>query len=180
MSQRQAPGCTYEESCKYLQQVGWLDATAPISTLPLSRPKYDDKTIGVSFFRIRLSDQKLENLTLPRTFFGRSEVQNVSFFGSNLSESTLCWNDFSEVNFAECDLSGSDLRAAIFRNVNFSGTNLDRADLRRSDFIDCDFSNANMAGAKLTGEQRRRLQLSRQQVEQIDWQDSDGEEPGGG
>jgi len=68
----------------------------------------------VEFFRTRVSDDKFENLTLPRTFFGRSEIRDMSFRGTDLSESTLCWNDFIAVDFSDCDLSNGDLRASLF------------------------------------------------------------------
>lgn len=170
----------YEESCRELQQLGWLKAGS-IPPLPSRRPRYDDpEPLGMEFFRTGLSDDRFEDLTLPRTFFGRSEIRGMSFKGTDLSESTLCWNDFISVDFYECDLSNSDLRAALFEKVNFSGANLNQTDLRRSDFQDCDFSGANLQGTKLTKPQSFRLNLSAEQEAQVDWQISDGEEPDGG
>jgi uncharacterized protein YjbI with pentapeptide repeats len=180
MSQTGSLKRTYEESCQFLQKNGWLDAGVPFPDLPCKRPLFDDELLGVSFFRTRVMDAKFENLTLPRTFFGRSEIQNVSFAGSDLSESTLCWNDFVEVDFTGCNLSGCDLRAAFFDGVKFTGADLSGTDLRLSQYTNCEFSNACLMGAKLTKKQRQALQLSAQQEQQVDWQDSDGEEPGGG
>jgi len=169
---------TYEESCRELQRLGWL-ANGDIPPLPERRPRYDGpEPLGVSFFRNRVSADKFENLTLHRTFFGRSEVRDMSFKGSDLSESTLCWNDFVSVDFSDCDLSRSDLRAALFEYVNFSGANLSQSDLRRSDFNGCDFSGATLTGTKLTRSQR--LRLTAEQTSEVDWQDSDGDEPEGG
>ena len=171
---------TYEESCRELQQAGWLTPVT-VPALPPRRPSCDDDgAFGVRVFRTMVKDKILENLTLPRTFFGRSEIRNVSFMGTDLSESTLCWNDFVWVDFTNSDLSRSDLRAAVFDSVKFSGANLSQTDLRGSDFKDCDFSNANLQGAKLTRIQGVRLHLSRRQLGEADWQDLDGEEPGGG
>jgi len=169
---------SYEESCRELQRLGWLKPDS-IPPLPTRRPRYDDpEPLGVEFFRTRVSDDKFENLTLPRTFFGRSEVRDMSFRGTDLSQSTLCWNDFIAVDFSDCDLSNSDLRAALFEKVNFSGANLSRTDLRQSEFKNCDFSDSNLRGAKLTRSQR--LLLSPSQEQEVDWQRSDGEEPDGG
>ena len=162
-----------------LQRVGWLTPGA-IPQLPPSRPSYDDEQLGVEFFRTSVTGEVFENLTLPRTFFGRSDVKDVSFSGTDLSESTLCWNEFTRVNFSNCDLANSDMRAAIFESVNFSGANLNAADMRRSTFDGCDFSNAILRGTKLTRAQAKTLALSISQLGEIDWQDSDGEEPGGG
>ena len=125
-------------------------------------------------------EHALDNLTLPRTFFGRSEISSISFKNTDLSESTLCWNDVIEVNFTDADLSESDLRAAIFRRIAFVRTNLRNADLRRSTFEDCDFTAADMAGAKLTRKQGEGVHLSDEQRKVIDWQESDGDEPPGG
>ena len=117
---------------------------------------------------------------MPRNF-GRSEIRNVSFLNSDLSESTLCWNDFVWVNFTGCDLSRSDMRAvAAFDSCTFCASDLGQSDLRRSSFKDCDFSNANLLGAKLTKLQGSRLHLSLQQQQEIDWHELDGDEPGGG
>jgi uncharacterized protein YjbI with pentapeptide repeats len=179
MSGHQLGRKSYEDSCRFLQEAGWLKAGV-VPLLPPGRPNYDDEQLGVEFFRTRVADEVFENLTLPRTFFGRSEIKDVSFVGTDLSESTLCWNDFIRVNFSNCDLSRSDLRGAIFQKVNFSEANLSAADMRRSDFSSCDFSHAAFCGTKLTKRQAKRLHLSDEQLQEIEWQDSDGEEPEGG
>lgn len=121
-----------------------------------------------------------ENLTLPRTFFGRSEISRISFANTDLSESTLCWNDFIEIDFTDADLSECDLRASIYTRVVFVGANLRNADLRHSTFKECDFTDANLTGAKLTRAQGKALLLSEQQKHVSDWQASAGVEPPGG
>src|SRR5262249_14240677 len=112
--------------------------------------------------------------------FGRSEIGHISFKNTDLSESTLCWNDFIEVDFTDADLSGGDLRASIFRRASFVRANLRTADLRRSTFEACDFTGADMAGAKLTRKQGEGIHLSDEQRKVIDWQEIDGDEPLGG
>ncbi len=72
-------------------------------------------------------EHSLENLILPRTYFGRSEIRSISFQNTDLIESTLCWNDFIKVNFTNTDLSGADLRASIFKRVAFVQANLRKA-----------------------------------------------------
>lgn len=171
---------SYEDSCKLLQRLGYLDDGA-VPPMPDHRPQYDDEEpLGVSFFRTFVGEGDLENLTLHRTFFGRSEVGPLSFKNTDLSESTLCWNDFNGVQFTGADLSGSDLRASQFNEVGFIRANLRGTDLRRSSFDECDFTDADMQGAKLTRKQGEELSLSDQQRKVIDWQDSDGDEPPGG
>ncbi len=173
------PRRDYEQSCRDLQKDGWLEPGA-VSPMPARLPGYDDpEPLGVSFFRTRVAGD-LSNMTLPRTFFSRSEVAAVSFRNSDLSESTLCWNDFVGVDFSDSSLRGSDLRAADFNGVKFSRCDLRDADLRRSSFEDCDFTDADMRGTKLTSPQAAGLRLSLSQTESVDWQASDGEEPGGG
>src|SRR5437764_465863 len=193
MSSGRSTRLSYEDSCRLLQRLGYPDVGAEgvIPPIPDHRPQFDQDPLGVTFFRTfvgqdieqgdgDVSHRNLENLTLPRTFFGRSYIQHVSFMNTDLSESTLCWNDFYEVNFTDADLSGCDLRASIFSEVDFVRTNLRNADLRRSTFEACDFTEADMRGAKLTHEQAEEIDLSEQQQQEIDWQDSDGEEPPGG
>jgi uncharacterized protein YjbI with pentapeptide repeats len=193
MSSAPVARSSYEESCRLLQRLGYCDAVANgIPPIPDHLPQHSDEApLGVSFFRTFVgqdiergkedaSQLALENLTLPRTFFGRSEVGRVSFKNTNLSESTLCWNDFNEVNFTDADLSGSDLRASIFCEVDFVRTNLRNADLRHCSFEECDFTHADLRQAKLTREQGDELELSERQREEIDWQESDGQEPPGG
>jgi BTB/POZ domain-containing protein KCTD9 len=80
---------TYEDSCRELQKAGWL-APGIVPGFPLKRPSYDDDgVLGVRLFRTQTKDKILEHLTLPRTFFGRSEIRNVSFARTDLSESTF-------------------------------------------------------------------------------------------
>ena len=178
--QRRRARLGYEDSCTTLQRLGYLDAGA-LPPLPDHRPRFDDdEPLGVNFFRTSVSDESLDNLTLPRTFFGKSEIKKTSFVGTDLSESTLCWNDFVEVDFTGCDLARSDLRASLFKKVKFVGANLQSADLRRSTFEDCDFKGASTQRAGLTQPQRRQMRLSDQQIDEIDWQSTDGDEPGGG
>lgn len=189
MSSESVARLSYEESCRLLQRLGYSHSgtNGEIPPMPNRRPQCDDEApFGVSFFRTFVgqdieqgdedaSHRDLENLTLPRTYFGKSNIQRVSFKNTNLSESTLCWNDFTEVNFTNADLSGCDLRASIYEAVDFVGANLSNSDLRRSSFEACDFTDANMRGAKLTHEQLDEIDLSQQQRQEIDWQDSDGE-----
>ena len=197
MTSERAARLSYEESCKFLQRHHHLRAGA-IPAMPDRRPDIYGGG-GVRFFRtwigvgrpfglvpsrpeddVEIAEHALANLTLPRTFFGRSEISSISFQNTDLSESTLCWNDFMEVDFTDADLSGCDLRASLFSEVDFVHANLRNADLRRSDFEACDFTDADMRGAKLTHEQGEQIDLSEQQRQEIDWQESDGDEPLGG
>ena len=122
----------------------------------------------------------LSNLTLPRTFFGRSEINGATFRNTDLAESNLCWNDFIDVDFTNAVLAKSDLRAALFSNVKFVSTDLSNADLRQSTFKNCDFTNAWMNGAILTHDQTAVLGLSEEQRANIAWASDDGPEPAGG
>ena len=163
----------YKASCQKLN----LD---PIPPIPDRRPSYnDDEPLGFSFFR-ELVEGDYSNLTLPRTFFGRSEIREATFFNTDLKESTLCWNDFMEVDFGKAILSHSDLRAALFENVSFANCDLSFSDLRRSSFINCNFEGANLKGAVLTKEMGKALTFSPSQRSQITWVDDDGPEPEGG
>src|SRR3954466_15306763 len=90
------PRSSYEESCRFLQQQGYLDA-GECPPLPDHLPQYDDpEPLGVSFFRTRVSNEVLlDNLTLPRTFIGRSEVNKSSFRNTDLTESNCAGATFS-------------------------------------------------------------------------------------
>jgi hypothetical protein len=171
---------SYEESCCELQRHELLEA----GTIPRRlerRPSFgDEQSLGVSFYKTKLGDCVLENLTLPRTFFGRSEIARISFRNSDLSDSVLCWNDLFEVDFTYADLSQCDLRSSVFIQTKFMGANLRDADLRRSTFEACDFRSADLNGAKLTREASPSLGLSKEQELTVDWQDSQGPEPPGG
>jgi uncharacterized protein YjbI with pentapeptide repeats len=160
MTQERANRLNYEESCCFLQKSGYL-AEGAIPVMPLHRPEFgDDGPHGVGFYKTFIVEGGFENLTLPRTFFGRSEVGPISFRNTDLSESTLCWNDFNEVDFTDAELRGCDFRASIFNAVKFIRANLYRADLRRSTFNACDFTGAIMRGAKLTREQAAGISFS--------------------
>ena len=149
----------YIASCQLLISQQLLDGDE-VPPLPERPPRYDDETLGVGFFRTQLADTKLDGLTLPRTFFGRSEIRSVSFRDTDLSESTANWNDFTEVDFSSADLS--------------------RADLRHATFTDCTFADADFTGAKLARESESLLSLSPTQRSVIEWHPDLGDEPGGG
>lgn len=180
MISQRLPRLSYENSCRLLQRLGYLDA-GNIPLIPDHRPQFDDEEpLGVNFFRTLVGDGDLENLTLPRTYFGRSEIGPLSFKNTDLSESSLCWNDFNKVNCTDADLSECDLRASHFSEMVFVRANLRNADLRHCTFEECDFTDAGMRGSKLTHEQGRQILLSNRQQEEIEWHESDGETPPGG
>ena len=70
----------------------------------------------------------------------------MSFAGTDLSESRMCWNDFVGCDFSGADLSGCDMRASKFEQCRFAGASLRGADLRRSSFEGCEFSTADLTG----------------------------------
>ena len=117
--------------------------------VPDAMPSHNDPAgrIGFSYFKYRLEDADNGDLTLPRTFFGRSYFARVRFANTDLTESRMCWNTFDDCDFSRADLSGCDMRASIFRRCRFVGAVLRRADLRRATFEDCDFTGAELAGA---------------------------------
>jgi hypothetical protein len=170
---------SYEDSCRKLRSLGIIEK-GDVPPLLYSPPRHDDETRGVGFFRTMLADAKLQNLTLPRTFFSRSEIRGISFKGSDLSESTANWNDFINVDFNGADLSRSDFRACLFERVRFVGAVLAGVDFRYCGFKQCDFSKADLTDAKFTQKVGAALRLSVEQQSVIDWQSEDGLEPEGG
>ncbi len=177
---------SYEESHRRLQERGHFSEKAVPPIRPGVPSIQDEAPLGITFFRTLVGEEEpgliedIENMTLPRTFFGRTEVRQTSFKGTDLFESCLCWNAFIQVDFTKSSLSGSDLRASLYDHVLFVQADLSGADLRGSAFDACDFTNAVMKGAKLTYAQGRLLSLSENQRQEIDWQDEDGDEPDGG
>ena len=169
----------YADSCRRLQpRHVEFDAIPP---MPDRVPRADDEVPGVSFFRTRVdATDDLSNLTLARTFFGRSEIDGTPFRNTDLTESNLCWNDFTDVDFTHARLARSDLRASLFTRVRFVGADLSNADLRQSTFDACVFTDASMAGVVLTPAQGRTMPLSRRQRDEIAWTQDDGPEPAGG
>src|SRR5262245_527351 len=171
---------SYLESCLKLQALRLLDGGEP-PRIPDRMPRYDDgEPWGVCFFRLIVTDKVLSNLTLPRTYFGRSEISNVSFRNTDLTESNLCWNDFVNVDFSATTLARCDLRSSVFDRVKFIDADLRATDMRGSWFGACIFINAIMNGAVLTRAQASRMAISEAQKAAIDWRDEDGPEPDGG
>jgi uncharacterized protein YjbI with pentapeptide repeats len=172
---------TYEQSCRRLQELVCLDA-GDIPPVPDHVPQSDDEgPLGVNFFRTFIGEgADLQNLTLPRTFFGRSEIRDTLWCNTDLTESNLCWNDFIDVDFTHAVLVRADLRCSPFQSVKFVGADLRGADMRRSSFDNCVFDGALMEGAILTRNQGAQIKLSSAQRAEIDWREDDGPEPSGG
>jgi hypothetical protein len=146
-------------------------------------PNHDDEELGFYYYKSGLEDEDLGKLTLPRTFFGRSEFVRVSFANTDLSESRMCWNEFDECDFSGADLSRCDMRASIFTECKFAGAVLRGADLRRSTFEGCDFTGADLSGAVAEGPRSRsrlRRLLSDEQRAAMSWAKAGGPEPPGG
>lgn len=182
-----APRRSLEETWQFLQKNGLKMPCKSDGTpfVPLKMPSYDDpERLGFSYFRNGLEAADLSNLSLPRTFFGRSSFEGVSFHNSDLSESRMCWNDFVGCDFSNADLSGCDLRASNYTDCNFTGAILTRADLRCSSFEDCDFSGAIMMEAisdwPSAQDQGLLDCLTEAQRAPMHWHEEPGEEPGGG
>jgi len=170
---------SYEDSYRFLQREGW-EGPGEIPQIPEQPPKYDDEVLGLSFFRTWVEDAKLENLTIPRTYFSRSKISRTSFIGTDMTESVANWNDFEEVNFSSSDLTGVDFRACALRRVRFDNAVMKSADLRCCGFEGCTFVGADLTGAKITREAEALLGLSPEQREQVSWQEDDGPDPEGG
>jgi hypothetical protein len=171
----------YEESIRDLQRRGVLSGRGVVPPLPPRRPVREDPSgWGLEFERTSLEDCVIEGLSLPRTYFCRAGIYRVSFRNTDLSESTLCWCDFIDVDFTEASLRGSDLRCSIFERVRFAGADLREADLRRSSYLECDFTDAWLEGAILLMQQEPALSLTADQRRTIAWTTDRGVEPGGG
>jgi BTB/POZ domain-containing protein KCTD9 len=152
--------------------------------VPPRMPNHDDDELGFSFFRTSAQEADYSYCTLPRTFFGRSELNEVSFRNTDLSESRMCWNDFNDCDFSKAYLSGCDMRASKFVRCKFDGADLRRADLRRSGFEGSSFKGANLKGAVMDNDSAADwsadTNLSKAQVAAIVWHDNPGKEPEGG
>jgi uncharacterized protein YjbI with pentapeptide repeats len=172
---------SYADSIHRLQDLGFLEPDEqPRMPVRLPQPE-DEEPLGPRFFRTFVGEgADLSNLTIPRTFFGRSEIGNASFRNTDLSESNLCWNDFTDTDFTVATLARADLRSSIYTRVIFTRADLRGADMRRAEFEGCIFDGAIMKGVILTRRQGARLGLSHAQKDVIDWRDDDGPEPGGG
>lgn len=170
---------SYEDSFRFLQREGW-EKEGPVLPMPSAPPRYDDDVLGLSFFRTLVSEAKFDRLTLPRIYFGRSEISRSSFVGADLTESVANWNDFEDVDFSSADLTRLDFRGCMLRRIKFNDAILCEVDLRCCGFENCSFRGADMTRAKLTREAGASLDLSETQKQVIDWQEEDGPEPDGG
>jgi len=99
----------------------------------------------------------------------------------------MCWNDWQHCHFAGANLSGCDLRRSRFENCYLQNADLSGADLRGASFTKCSFGGAFMKGTQIEkqfgfsrGMKAKSLGLSPEQVRDIKWASSAGEEPAGG
>ena len=118
---------SYAESVRRLVEQGDIAVGTAPATPPTRRVHADDDTLGIEFFRTRVADTDFSNLTLPGLYFGRSEIANCSFRNADIRYSTLCWNDFIDVDFHGACLVDCDLRAALFERCNFEGAEMQGA-----------------------------------------------------
>ncbi len=177
---------TLDQTWQYLESMGQemprLTDGAP--HLPSRMPNFDDEdAVNATFFRSGWEGTDLSELTLPRTYFGRSSFQDVSFRGSELVESRMCWNDFIRCDFSEADLSRCDMRAVRFEACIFRGADLSGADLRRSSFDACILEGAKLAGAiahRHSAAEDLVPLLTKAQREEVRWVMELGDEPPGG
>jgi uncharacterized protein YjbI with pentapeptide repeats len=135
---------TFEESWKHLRRRG----RAVLIDHHAGWDREGDP-VDITFFRTYWEDADLSNLTLPRRYINRTELQRVSFRNTDLSQSFMCWNDFVDCDFTDADLACCDMRASIFRECSFVRCKLTGADLRGSLFEGCGFTNADLRGAWL-------------------------------
>jgi hypothetical protein len=171
----------YDDSLRRLRDLGFV-APDDQPPMPAHLPQPgDEEPLGLGFFKTFVGEgADFSNLSIPRTFFGRSEISNASFRNTDLTESNLRWNDFIDVDFTGASLVRADLRASIYTRVNFTGTDLCDADMRRSSFEECILNGALMKGALIARGQADELVLSPSQKAEIAWCSDDGPEPSGG
>jgi uncharacterized protein YjbI with pentapeptide repeats len=93
MAARLSPDLSYARLC----DLGLLDPNE-LSSPPERMPRHGDEgPLGFSVFRQRLDDNlDLSDLSLPRTFFGRSDVNRVCFRNTDLHESNLKNDSFED------------------------------------------------------------------------------------
>jgi uncharacterized protein YjbI with pentapeptide repeats len=170
---------SYEDSYRFLQSSGW-EGPGDVPPICDHIPRYDDEVLSLSFFRTGIEDATLEDLTLPRTYFSRSQIDRTSFRNTDLTESVANWNNFEDVDLSSADLTRFDFRACEILRTKFVDADLTEADLRCCSFEACDFTGATMTRTKLTRDTGRSLNLSAAQRAEIEWHEEDGEEPDGG
>jgi hypothetical protein len=172
-----------EEIWRYLESQGEETPRRPDGRpfIHDAMPNHDDEELGFHYYKYRLEDADNGGLTLPRTFFGRSWFARVSFAGTDLAESRMCWNEFEACDFSGADLSRCDLRASVFKSCTFVAADLRGADLRRTSFEDCDFTGADLTGAVAEDEAGGVEDfLSEAQQAVVAWSPDEGPEPPGG
>ena len=93
MAARLSPDLSYARLC----DLGLLDPNE-LSSPPERMPRHGDEgPLGFSVFRQRLDDNlDLSDLSLPRTFFGRSDVNRVCFRNTDLHELNLKNDSFED------------------------------------------------------------------------------------
>jgi len=138
-------------------------------------------------FRLHLRQTDLSDLTLPRLFVGRSELNSVWFTNTAFDGAELCWNNFNRCDFSHASLRNADLRRSVFTECSFFKADLSGADLRGVEFTHCQFQGARFGGARLerwlgiSAELRRRqLGLAAEQAAEVRWVSWRGKEPAGG
>ena len=146
----------------------WDEGHQPL--VPTQALTEDTEEEDFTFFRTFLREANLSRMTLPRTYFGRTGFELVSFLDSDLKQSYMCENDWLDCDFTAADLSETDMSSSLYYGCRFKRAILNDADLREAEFVDCDFTEAEMRGAVLSHEQADIFLWSERQRAAIDWQ----------
>jgi BTB/POZ domain-containing protein KCTD9 len=178
---KRLPRLDFAQSIERLRKLG-LVSPDQHPRMPSRMPQYDDETIeGLSIFRSgNDASGDMSNLTIPRTYVGRSELDVVAIRNTDLSESNLCWNDFVKCDFELAIIDRADMRASNFVECNFAFASLLNVDMRHSSFSNCRFTNADVSGAIIAKEQLKELGLSAKQLASVVLRQEAGPEPNGG
>src|SRR3954469_10106034 len=110
---------SYEESIAEMRRRSLLSEEEQPAMESGMRSPDDEDPKGLSFFRTRVEGD-VSGLSIPRTLFCRSEICDCSFVSTDLSESFLCWNDVTDVDFSSAILKKADLRSALFTRARFT------------------------------------------------------------
>ncbi len=108
---------------------------------------------GRSYIVSRVIEEAVENnICLRKLSLRNVKIINIALIKLNLNNACFWGSEIYNVDFSFSDLSEADFRNVKFTNCNFTHCDFSRVNFLGSSFKDCDFSHTNLAHGQFSNQ----------------------------